>query len=254
MNEQNAKSSAAQLIALIGRLLEYPEAGLNPYRQELIGIVDNSPLPQDAKLNLTGFIEHYSEMPLLDWQSDYDGLFERGRSLSLLIYEHIHGESRDRGQAMVDLLAQYEKAGLEIAANELPDHLPLFLEFVSTQGEQSIGWVQDIVPVLSLLAVRLEKRGSNYSTLMWSLLKLCGASVDISELREQVQNESEDHTAKQLDKVWEEEAVTFGGDEINGGCPTNKYRPTEKQRKDCDVPLNWSPMDARHKNSNARGA
>ena len=56
----------------------------------------------------------------LDWQSDYDALFERGRSLSLLLFEHVHGESRDRGQAMIDLIAQYKEAGLEIGMKELP--------------------------------------------------------------------------------------------------------------------------------------
>ena len=55
----------------------------------------------------------------MEWQADYDSLFERGRSLSLLLFEHLHGESRDRGQAMVDLQAQYKSAGLEISLKEL---------------------------------------------------------------------------------------------------------------------------------------
>ena len=70
----------------------------------------------------------------MQWQSEYDGLFERGRSLALWLFEHVHGESRDRGQAMVDLVDQYRQAGLEISQHELPDYLPLFLEFLSTQG------------------------------------------------------------------------------------------------------------------------
>ncbi|OOF02120.1 nitrate reductase molybdenum cofactor assembly chaperone [Salinivibrio sp. MA607] len=243
MTNQKSGNNTSQLIALIGRLLDYPELGIELYRDDLMDIVTSSVLSKRNKKEIISFIDRCSEMPLLDWQSDYDGLFERGRSLSLLIYEHIHGESRDRGQAMVDLLAQYEKAGLEIAHNELPDHLPLFLEFSSTQGEQGIGWIEDIIPVLSLLAVRLEKRESGYASLMWGLLDLCGAKVNISELREQVKNEKEDHTPKELDKVWEEEAVTFGGDSVNGGCPTNQHRPTENQRKDQEVPVNWMSMD-----------
>ena len=68
---------------------------------------------------------------LYDLQERYVLLFDRTRSLSLHLFEHVHGESRDRGQAMVDLKALYERHGLHMSSSELPDHLPLFLEFLS---------------------------------------------------------------------------------------------------------------------------
>ena len=78
----------------------------------------------------------------MDLQSNYDGLFERGRALSLHLFEHIHGESRDRGQAMVDLQQQYHTAGLDIGVKELPDYLPLYLEFYLPKAKRmrALGW------------------------------------------------------------------------------------------------------------------
>lgn len=68
-------------------------------------------------------------MDPLDARAQYSELFDRGRATSLLLFEHVHGESRDRGRAMVDLLAQYEQHGLQLNSRELPDHLPLYLEY-----------------------------------------------------------------------------------------------------------------------------
>src|SRR5690606_22756321 len=72
---------------------------------------------------------------LVDVQARYSELFDKGRALSLLLFEHVHGESRDRGQAMVDLMAQYEAAGFAIGVRELPDYIPLYLEFLATRED-----------------------------------------------------------------------------------------------------------------------
>ncbi|WP_102798819.1 nitrate reductase molybdenum cofactor assembly chaperone [Bowmanella denitrificans] len=228
-----------KILTLIARLLDYPEAELLGARQEVLALIDASSMPDEHQQALRHFVEQRFNGDLLDWQEEYDGLFERGRSLSLLIYEHIHGESRDRGQAMVELLAQYRAAGLEIAEQELPDYLPLFLEFASTQQHEARGWLADIAPVLGLLAVRLEKRSPDYAGLFKALLALSQAPVDLQELRSQISAEKADHTPKALDKVWEEEAVTFGGDAINGGCPSQRQRPEPGQRRDQQVPIEF---------------
>lgn len=75
------------------------------------------------------FLRDLTALDPLDAQAQYSELFDRGRATSLLLFEHVHGESRDRGQAMVDLLAQYEQHGLQLNSRELPDHLPLYLEY-----------------------------------------------------------------------------------------------------------------------------
>lgn len=239
-----------KILILLSRLIDYPNDALYQYADEIITLInEDKHLNQQDKAALLAFVNQRFNDSLLDWQADYDGLFERGRSLSLLIYEHIHGESRDRGQAMVNLLEQYKSAGLDIGVRELPDYIPLFLEFASTQGDENAqGWLQDIAPVLALLAVRLEKRECNYSTLFNILLSLSRASIDMQALREQVRDEKRDDTHKALDKVWEEEAVTFGGDAVNGGCPSNIPKPSESQRRDQDVPIQF--IDAATTGSN----
>ena len=230
-----------KILTILSKLIDYPTEALYQHGTEISElIVDDAHLNQQDKDGLLAFVEQRFCHSLLDWQADYDGLFERGRSLSLLIYEHIHGESRDRGQAMVNLLEQYKAAGLDIGVRELPDYIPLFLEFASTQGpENAKGWLQDIAPILALLAVRLEKRQCNYQALFTALVSLSQMHVDLQPIREQVKNEKRDDTKKALDKVWEEEAVTFGGDAIDGGCPTNTSKPSESQRRDQDVPIQF---------------
>lgn len=228
-----------KILSLLSRLIDYPDDSIYAHKTDVIDFINADEHLNEADKNaLLGFVEQRFTDSLLDWQSEYDGLFERGRSLSLLIYEHIHGESRDRGQAMVDLLNQYKAAGLDIGVRELPDYIPLFLEFVSTQGDENAkGWLQDIGPIIALLTVRLEKRECNYSAIFQALVNLSGVTVDMQELREQVSEEKRDDTNKALDKVWEEEAVTFGGDAVNGGCPTDTSKPSESQRRDQDVPI-----------------
>ncbi|WIO73608.1 nitrate reductase molybdenum cofactor assembly chaperone [Porticoccaceae bacterium LTM1] len=229
-----------KILKVIARLLDYPTEELIQHRQEITDfILGDNTLDDSQRSALSDFVASFSAEYLLDKQADYDGLFERGRSLSLLIFEHLHGESRDRGQAMVDLLSQYKTAGLDIGVRELPDYIPLYLEFASTQGEMAVGWLQDIAPILALLAVRLEQRDSTYAVLMHSLLQLSEADIDLSALRQQVSEEKRDDTPKALDKVWEEEAVTFGGDAVNGGCPTSRQRPSETQRRDQEFPLQF---------------
>ncbi|MFQ3250252.1 MAG: nitrate reductase delta subunit [Glaciecola sp.] len=239
-----------KILSILSRLIDYPSDALYAHGKEISDLIANdNNLNESDKTALLAFVEQRFGDSLLDWQSDYDGLFERGRSLSLLIYEHIHGESRDRGQAMVDLLEQYKAAGLDIGVRELPDYIPLFLEFVSTQGDDNAkGWLQDIAPILALLTVRLEKRECNYSAIFNSLVNLSEMEVDLDALREQVKDEKRDDTKKALDKVWEEEAVTFGGDAVNGGCPSNTSKPSETQRRDQDVPIQF--IDAANKLNN----
>ncbi len=162
------------ILALISRLIDYPTEGLVNAKAEVISFIKNDEnLLQKDKAGLVNFVEIRFSMDLLDWQSDYDAMFERGRTLSLLLFEHLHGESRDRGQAMINLIAEYKKAGLEIAARELPDHIPLFLEFASTQGTENARiWLQDVAHILALLKVRLEKRDSDYAALFTTLVNL----------------------------------------------------------------------------------
>ncbi len=105
-------------------------------------------------------------------QAQYSELSNRGRATSLLLFEHVHGESRDRGQAMVDLLAQYEQHGLQLNSRELRDHLPLYLEYLSQLPQsEAVEGLKDIAPILALLSARLQQRESRYAVMFNLLLK-----------------------------------------------------------------------------------
>ena len=114
-----------QILKIIALLIEYPDETLWENREEALSLVE-----QDAPMLLPFARQHLGAV-LLDKQAEWCEVFERGRATSLLLFEHVHAESRDRGQAMVDLMSQYEKAGLQLDCRELPDYLPLYLEYLS---------------------------------------------------------------------------------------------------------------------------
>ncbi len=204
-------------LKVIARLLDYPEQALFDHQQALVEALEPASeldLHHSAKLIL--FIRRFCARPLLDVQAEYCELFDRGRATSLLLFEHVHGESRDRGQAMVDLMAQYREAGLEIVSRELPDFLPLYLEYLASRSkEQAAEGLQDIAPILALLGARLLQRESPYAVLFDLLLVLSGSDVQAQALTSQVAKETRDDTPQALDAVWEEEQVKFLGEE---GC------------------------------------
>ena len=232
-----------QVLQVISLLLDYPKPEIVEAREDIEVMIQQSSLPAGDKAALMEFVQTRCAMGLMDWQSEYDSLFERGRALSLLLFEHVHGESRDRGQAMVDLNNQYKQAGLELGVKELPDYIPLYLEFLSTQGDENatLG-LQEVAHILALLTARLEQRGSNYSLLFEVLLHISGIDIDLDDVRQQIADEKRDDTAKALDKVWEEEAVTFTGNDQTQGCPTAQNRPSEGQRRDQYVPFNTDDL------------
>ncbi|TFH86354.1 nitrate reductase molybdenum cofactor assembly chaperone [Billgrantia azerbaijanica] len=206
----------ATLLSLraLARLLEYPDAELQAGANELAAVfAAERRLARGLRERLVDWCRRLAAAELLDLQAGYVGLFDRGRATSLLLFEHVHGESRDRGQAMVDLLAEYEAAGFGLDARELPDHLPVFLEYLSTRPEEEIGsWLGDIQHILALLAARLEEREADHALVPLALLALIGAEDAVAVHRPQVQEEAPDHTPEALDAVWEEEAVRFSAE------------------------------------------
>lgn len=168
---------------------------------------------------LSSLLEELSSADLYDAQSRYVDLFDRTRSLSLQLYEHVHGESRDRGQAMVELLKLYSSRGLELTAKELPDHLPVFLEFLSQQpADEAAALLGEATHVLEALRERLKKRESPYARVFGALLALVDSERNAEALKALLQEPDDDpNDLDALDKAWAEEQVTFGPDKV--GCP-----------------------------------
>ena len=211
--------SELKILKVLSLLIDYPsnELFLGDTLADCTEIVARSTIiSPEVRTQIIDLIEDLIDTGSLEAQARYDGLFERGRSLSLWLFEHVHGESRDRGQAMVDLMGQYEEAGFAISVKELPDYLPLYLEFLAYQATVIDDDIQirmdiaDVSHIIALLAARLEHRGSMYKGCFNALLQIAGKPLDmVEEYQEKISKEKPDDTFEALDKEWEEEVVTF---------------------------------------------
>jgi len=159
---------------VLAALLSYPQQAVIACLGEMKAVLGQEGLLPPADVDaLASLFADLEQMDIYDLQARYGELFDQSRSLSLHLFEHIHGESRDRGQAMVDLLARYRQRGLELAATELPDFLPVFLEYLSQLPcEEARAELGEARPVLSLLARRLAKRETPYTPVLDALLHL----------------------------------------------------------------------------------
>jgi nitrate reductase delta subunit len=160
---------------------------------------------------------------LYDLQERYVLLFDRSRTLSLNLFEHIHGESRDRGGAMVDLLETYRAGGFDLTGPELPDHLPVLLEFLSTRPlAEARAILADAGHILVALAERLARRDSVYAPVLAALVGIARASTDSDEARVLLAEADDDPTdLAALDETYAEAQVMFGPDP-DAGCPISR--------------------------------
>jgi len=194
----------------LAALLSYPEPELLAALPEIRPFVPREALP---------LFEELAAQELLALQERYVALFDRSRALSLHLFEHVHGESRDRGQAMVDLQAMYEARGYRVVPDELPDYLPAFLEFVSlTSGKEAIRLLRETAHILRALGERLAQRGSAYAGVFAALLALAGEPGIAVSAGEKVQEEP-------IDEQWIDPQVSFGGPgAANAAEPIRFYR------------------------------
>jgi nitrate reductase delta subunit len=200
----------AKTFKVMSALLSYPTKELQQASGDMCGVLRNEALlPTVTQDALEQFVAELAAADLYDLQERYVDLFDRSRSLSLYLFEHVHGESRDRGQAMIDLKSLYEKHGLLCPSNELPDFLPLFLEFLSILPiEEARKLLGQIDHIRSALSERLEKRQAPYAVLFKALGVLAVPPEDIQALAGLLDEDPNDLAA--LDAQWEEEPVTFG--------------------------------------------
>lgn len=215
--------SESMTLRIIARLMAYPEQALLDSLPEMIAALrEEKRLPPPLLARLEKLMTALATQNLFDLQEHYVTLFDRGRALSLHLFEHVHGESRDRGQAMVDLLELYRAGGLELAARELPDYLPLMLEYLSTrphpEAQELLG---DAMAVIVLLGARLAERGSDYALLFEALEALAGSPAGAEQLRRMAATEGPDETIEKMDEIWAEEAITFTGNgDPSAACAT----------------------------------
>ena len=201
---------------VLARLLDYPEAALTEATGELAATLDRDGVLTPAERQaMAPLLSALATRDLLDLQSDYVDLFDRVRSLSLNLFEHVHGDSRDRGQAMAELVELYRRHGLDVTAAEMPDHLPLVLEFLSVlpPGDAQ-PLLAETAPIVAQLSQRLERRGSPYAPVLRAILRLSGTPALTVE-----DAASDDDSPEALDRAWEEAAVAFGPESAPTGRP-----------------------------------
>jgi nitrate reductase delta subunit len=204
----------------LAALLSYPSEDLKSHAGELrMAVADERALAVAERDRLEPLFRALEMDELLDLQAAYSELFDRSRSLSLHLFEHVHGDNRERGQAMIDLGQQYLASGFFLEANELPDFVPVFLEYASclppSDARETLG---QPAHVFAALAERLDKRQSLYAAIFHGLVALAGVRPDVAALAEIDQNTPAEDP-KEIDAEWEEAPVSFnnsGAHEMGG--------------------------------------
>jgi len=194
-------------LKLFAVLLSYPSedlvAALAEIARRLVAEPRLRGATQDA---LAGLLAELKREDLLDLQERYVAQFDAGRSTSLHLFEHVHGDSRDRGQAMVDLNALYARSGFVLAVNELPDYLPALLEYLASRPAAEVHeLVEDCVHILRAVGERLAAGGSPYAAVFSALLDLHGAAPLAAPKKAYLAQ-----AARSLDEEWDEAPVEFG--------------------------------------------
>ncbi len=195
------------LLKVVAAALHYPGPELRAALPELRTAVAARCGALRGAAPVERFLSEVEPMELLRWQAEYVATFDRGRARSLYLFEHVHGESRARGAAMVELGRLYAAHGYRMDTRELPDYLPAFLEFLSLlDWEEAARWLEGAADVLDAIRARLAADASRYTLLFEALAELAGgeAGLPAAPLVER------DDSPAALDEAWAEPAVDFG--------------------------------------------
>lgn len=206
---------APHTLRVLARLLSYPDAGLREHAGELVQALAREAALSGERIGEIGQLLHrLSRRPALAVEAEFVELFDRGRSTSLHLFEHVHGDSRDRGPAMIDLIKTYEQAGLMLREDELPDHLSVLLEYASTQPpREARELLGETAHILRAIFSALHKKGSPYASVLAAVLELAGERAEPVAVADD----------EPLDESWAEPPVF-------GGCSTaGQARPGQPQ-------------------------
>ena len=203
-------------LRVLAALLTYPDAAMRGHLQQMRQLlVTEAAVPSARRIEIEALIDTLQRRDPWTVEADYVEMFDRGRSTSLHLFEHVHGDSRDRGPAMIDLGETYAKAGLILTSGELPDYLPAVLEFVSTQPpREARAFLSEIAHILNSLLGALRKRESAYASVVAALIELAGEKAEPVEPPAEVP----------LDESWAE-PVVFDGCSVNGQSKPGQVQP-----------------------------
>lgn len=199
--------AASTTLKVMAHLLSYPDAALRRHLPELRSALQAEQALASARLaELQTLMAHLAGPDALEIEAQYVELFDRGRATSLHLFEHVHGDSRDRGPAMIDLAQTYEKSGLYLGPDEMPDYLPVVLQFVSTQPPtEARAFLGEMAHIFNAIFNALQQRNSAYASVLGALIELAGEKAHAVKV---VPDEP-------LDTAWEE-PVVFDGCSVKG--------------------------------------
>ncbi len=211
-------------LRVLSRLLVYPNAEnfahLDGLKQVLI---EDGFLKAKTLKKVTTFIDDLKAMDMMEAQETYVELFDRGRAHCLHLFEHVHGESRFRGQAMIDLSDRYAEKGLVIGVGELPDYLPVFLEFISIcDPEEGLETLAQAAPVIATIGEKLKRQKSGYASVFKAIVELSGAKLNKKDIAKAADSALPDiQTLDELDEEWQEPDAFGGASDCDTGCSPN---------------------------------
>jgi nitrate reductase delta subunit len=215
--------NAAVSLRVLARLLSYPDSELRGHLSSMRDALHAQRAITAGRLaELDVLMDSLARGDPLDTEAAYVQLFDRGRATSLHLFEHVHGDSRDRGPAMIDLALTYDQAGLYLAPGELPDYLPVVLEFASTLPPQEArAFLGEIAHILNAIFTALAQRQSPYASAIGALLELAGEQAQAVKLAPE----------EPLDESWVEPAA-FDGCSSKGQSTPGQPQPVHIVRKD----------------------
>ena len=205
-------------LRVLAHLLSYPDTSLRDHLAEMTTALQGErALRPDRLAELSALMQHLRGARAMDVEAHYVETFDRGRGTALHLFEHVHGDSRDRGPAMIDLLQTYEQAGLYLAPSELPDHLTVVLEYASTQPPaQARAFLRELTHILQAIFSALLRRESPYASVLAAVLELAGEKAQAVKIPDE----------PGLDETWEEPAV-FGGCSTQGQASPGQPQPIQ---------------------------
>ncbi len=206
-----ALPNASISLRVLARLLSYPDAALRGHLPDMREALHSDRTVPIARLaELDALIATLGSGDVLDNEAEYVQMFDRGRATSLHLFEHVHGDSRERGPAMIDLAQTYEKVGLFLAPGEMPDYLPVVLEFVSTQPpREAREFLGEMAHIFNAIFNALQQRESAYASVLGALLELAGEKAHAVNIAPD----------EPIDAAWEEPVVFDGCSSKGQGKP-----------------------------------
>jgi nitrate reductase delta subunit len=221
---KNPKPMSLTLRA-IARLLSYPDVELREHLGELRDVLHAEGAITPSRLaEIDALIDGIVAQSDIDAEADYVQLFDSGRRTSLHLFEHVHGDSRDRGPAMIDLAQTFEAAGLYLAEGEMPDHLPVVLEYASTQPpREARDFLAEMAHIFNVIFSALHKRQSRYASVLGALIELAGQRAHAVQVADE----------EPIDESWAEPAA-FDGCSTAGQSSAGQAQPIQIVRASAD--------------------